>query len=61
MAVPKEGVDGQHSTHRKLKNEATRDGTNPMNTAGGSFRHKSKRTLKAQKGVRDTTTTSGIS
>lgn len=54
MAVPKEGIEKQHTTKRNLKNQATRDGTNAMNTAGGSFKHKSKRTLKAQAGVRDT-------
>ena len=54
MAVPKEGVDGEHSTRRNLKNRPTRDGENDMNTAGGSFKYRTKRSLKAQAGVRDT-------
>lgn len=54
MAVPKEGVDKQYASRRKLRNQPTRDGSNAMNTAGGSFKYKSKRTLKAQAGVRDT-------
>lgn len=54
MAVPKEGIDKQYASKRKLKNQPTRNGTDAMNTAGGSFKYKSKRTLKAQAGVRDT-------
>lgn len=47
MAVPKEGVKGQHSTRRALKKTAT-------NSAGGSTKYATKRTLKARQGVRDT-------
>ena len=55
MATKSEGNAKQMATRRNLKNQATRDGTNAMHTAGGSHSKKSKRTLKFQAGVRDVT------
>ncbi len=47
MPLPAEGTPGQHHTRRRLKSSAT-------NSAGGSTRYGTKRTLKARQGVRDT-------
>lgn len=47
MAVNQYGTRPQHSTRRVLKSTAT-------NSAGGSTKYATKRTLKARQGVRDT-------
>jgi len=47
VAVPKAGVAKAHATRRVLKNAAT-------NSAGGSQKYATKRTLKARQSVRDT-------
>lgn len=52
LVIPKEGQDKQHTTKRNLRNHPSKDGVDNMNTPGGSHKYKSKRTLKAQFGVR---------
>ena len=47
MALPVQGTAKQHATRRRLKGAAT-------NTAGGSTKYATKRTLKARQSVRDT-------
>jgi hypothetical protein len=46
MATPKEGTKGQHETRRVLKGTAT-------NSAGGSTKYATKRTLKKRQSITD--------
>jgi len=54
MAVQPAGKPKQYATSRVLKNQVTKDGSDPMITPGGSFKYRTKRSLKYQAGVRDT-------
>ncbi len=47
MPLPVQGTALQHATRRTLKGTAT-------NSAGGSTKYATKRTLKARQAVRDT-------
>ncbi len=47
MALPVQGTAKQHVTRKVLKSAAT-------NSAGGSTKYATKRTLKVRQGVRDT-------
>lgn len=47
MALPVQGTAKQHATRRVLKGAAT-------NSAGGSTKYATKRTLKVRQSVRDT-------
>ena len=47
MALPVEGTKGQHETSRYLRRQGT-------DSAGGSTKYASKRTLKLRQSLRDT-------